>query len=133
MEPILQEIMKVEAVPECFCGFETRRLFLCADAEIVETAWDWKEINKQQERYLADSSNRVAAIKKANDLGQLASHARRERRAYEDAFLFDPLLPATLLPKMYLGREIHDHHQSFRNRLREKFSALVPQNQFTAK
>jgi phenylacetic acid degradation operon negative regulatory protein len=133
LEPVLNEIMKVNAVPECFCGFESRRIFLCTDSEIVNSAWDWEEIRRQQQKYLDAPSAQLAAIKKASNLGELAACARAEMCAYERAFLFDPLLPAILLPPKYRGRAVHDHHLEFRSQLRIRFIALNTLNQMAAK
>jgi phenylacetic acid degradation operon negative regulatory protein len=125
VQAILAEIIKVEGLPECFCGFEARQLFLCTDAEIVATAWDWEEIGHRQAAYLNHLVATVRSLDAARDLARLAAVARIERQAYEHAFIFDPLLPAALLPKDYDGRAVHDRHVRFRDRLRQRFVDLA--------
>ncbi len=125
VETILKEIIHVEGVPECFCGFEAPRLVLCNDEEVIETAWDWEEIGHRQNAYLRLTFGTVANLDVARDLGALAAAARAERRAYEDAFIFDPLLPAALLPRNYRGQAVRLRHVRFRERLRQRFAEMA--------
>jgi DNA-binding transcriptional regulator PaaX len=59
VQPILNEIIETEGVPECFCGFQANKLLLCTDAEIVASAWDFVEITRSQRGYLTHLAGTV--------------------------------------------------------------------------
>ena len=115
VEVTLREIIEVEGVPECFCGFEAHRVFLCTDAEIVATAWDFEEIHKRQQMYLNQLVATPARAKAAQQPAELARLARLEHQSYQHAFSLDPLLPRVLWPKEYLGPAVEKRHQEFRS------------------
>jgi phenylacetic acid degradation operon negative regulatory protein len=123
---ILNEIIKIEGLPECFCGFQANVLFLCTTAEVVATAWDWEEIGKQHQSYLQRSTGTEEEVAKASALATVTAVAQRERHAYQYAFLFDPLLSRTLLPKTYRGFAVEERHQAFRRALARRFFNLAP-------
>jgi len=124
LEPILEEVIVAEGVPECFCGFETRRVFLCTNSELVVTAWDFEEINRRQRAYLHQPAGMIAAIGKARNLTHLAAVGRAEWLAYEHAFSCDPLLPRALWPAEYQGPLVHEQHLAFRRCFRQRLSQL---------
>jgi DNA-binding transcriptional regulator PaaX len=124
VEPLLREIVQARGIPECFCGFEVSRLFLCDDAEVVVTAWDFEEIARQHQAYLQHTVANVTSLKRAPDLQSLANVARIERDAYQYAFSFDPLLPQPLWPKTYRGADVAARHQAFRVCLRRRLREL---------
>jgi DNA-binding transcriptional regulator PaaX len=113
LEPVAREIVRVEGVPECFFGFTTRRVWLCNDAEIVASSWDWEEINRWQEAYLRQSVGGLKALAAAASVESLAEAARAEWRAYRAAFALDPLLPQRLLPDGYAGLKVLARHKEF--------------------
>jgi phenylacetic acid degradation operon negative regulatory protein len=117
VEPFLMEVIEAHGIPECFCGFEVSRLFLCDNAEAVATAWDCDEIAQAHETYLQHAVANVSSLDAAEDLGRLARIARVERDAYQYAFALDPLLPRLLWPKGYKGPRVEQRHQAFRARL----------------
>ena len=125
LEAILKEIVDAEGVPECFCGFTARELFLCTTEEVVASAWDWKRIGHRQEEYLHHpslSGDPTAAIR---DLGRLAALARCERWLYQSAFSLDPLLPRSLWPKGYRGAEVQQRHLRLRRLFGLRFVELA--------
>jgi DNA-binding transcriptional regulator PaaX len=123
--PVLNEIVRAEGIPECFCGFEARRLFLCTDAEIVESAWNFDEIRLRQRGYLELPAATPRAIRRARSLPDLARIARVERRAYQTALELDPLLPSALWPAGYRGEPVEARHQQLRSQLRARFRELA--------
>jgi phenylacetic acid degradation operon negative regulatory protein len=125
VESILNEIIHAQGIPECFCGFEARRLFLCTDAEVVAAAWDFEEITRRHKAYLDHPVLTHRAVKNSRDLTRLAALARAERTAYEYAFVFDPLLPRLLLPKAYRGMDVQQRHEEFRQLMRQRLTALA--------
>ncbi|MBM3861166.1 MAG: hypothetical protein FJ395_16175 [Verrucomicrobia bacterium] len=125
VQPILKEIIEAQGVPECFCGFESRRLFLCTDAEVAASAWDFIEITRRQCAY---QQGRVAAlrqVKASENLARLAALAREEWQAYDHAFSLDPLLPGELLPKGYEGETVQRQHEEFRQQTRLRLRSLA--------
>ncbi len=125
LKPILAEIIKAEGIPECFCGFGARELFLCTNAEVVETAWDFEEIGHCQVAYQQNTAVTIGSLNRASNLSLLAGVARAERRAYEHAFSLDPLLPQPLWPKAYRGAAVQKAHREFRRRLQQRLREFV--------
>ena len=68
-------------------------------------AWDFETINAGYQRYLAV----VAELEESQDAPmsreRLAEWSASENRAWHKALAKDPLLPASLLPDGYVGRE----------------------------
>ncbi|MBM3859592.1 MAG: hypothetical protein FJ395_08080 [Verrucomicrobia bacterium] len=124
VEPLLRETIQAQGIPECFCGFEASRLFLCDDAEVVVTAWDFKEIGRRHTTYLRHLVANPSSVKRARDLTELARLARIEREAYQYAFSLDPLLPRELWPRSYSGADVEERHQTFRAMLRRRLLDL---------
>jgi DNA-binding transcriptional regulator PaaX len=125
VEPILRDIIQARGIPECFCGFEVSRLFLCDDKELVVTAWDFDEINRQHQSCLQHAVANTASLNRAANLQELARIARIEHDAYQYAFSFDPLLPRPLWPKSYRGPAVEERHAAFRACLRRRLRELA--------
>ncbi len=125
VEPILASIIEAEGVPECFCGFEVRRLFLCSDREVVESSWDFEEIGRHHRSYLQQLVATTGSLDRVGTHAELAAAARTECQAYRLAFFFDPLLPRALWPRRYAGPAVHEGHERFRHRLRERLVAMA--------
>ena len=124
-EAILRAIIHAEGVPECFCGFEAGRLFLCGNDEVVETAWNFEEICRGHNVYLQHPATNARLLKDVKAFGGLAARARMERRCYRNAFALDPLLPRALWPKHYSGTEVQERHERFRAALQRRFRSLT--------
>lgn len=124
VEPLLRETIQAQSIPECFCGFEASRLFLCNDAEVVVTAWDFEEIRRRHTAYVRHLVANPSSLKRARNLTELARIARIECDAYQYAFSLDPLLPRDLWPKSYTGPDVEEHHQAFRVTLRRRLLDL---------
>lgn len=126
VQGILEEIVEAEGVPECFCGFESQRLFLCTDPEIVASAWDFVEITRRQRAYQQGRAASFRQVKTADRLARLAALAREEVLAYEHAFSLDPLLPRELLPEGYQGETVQCQHEEFHQLLRQRLRVVSP-------
>jgi DNA-binding transcriptional regulator PaaX len=125
VEPILLELVEAQNIPECFCGFESSRLFLTNDTEIVRAAWNFEEIGRSHQTYLGHLVATPEAARHASDIGALARLARIERQAYQYAFSLDPLLPRALWPKAYQGEKIEQRHLQFRSAVRHRLPKLT--------
>jgi DNA-binding transcriptional regulator PaaX len=110
----VKEMIRVEGLPECFFGFTTRSIWLCNDAEIVASSWNWEEIGRRHQSYLSQCRSLQRALETASSLENAAQTARVERTAYVRAFSLDPLLPQKLLPSAYAGRKVQDAHVAFK-------------------
>lgn len=74
--------------------------------EIVAAAWNFAEINRRYEHVLQVLNERPQApLGSEASANALQVWARAERAAWEAAVTIDPLLPAKLLPKIYLGQK----------------------------
>ena len=122
---ILREIIRVEGVPECFCVFKAARLFLCTDADLVSSAWDWKAIVLRQQEYLLQLPGWESACRAAREPTRLGALARMEKQAYEQAIVGDPFLPQALWPTGYRGRRLHQRHLRWHTLLRGRLSQLT--------
>jgi phenylacetic acid degradation operon negative regulatory protein len=125
LRPILQEILQAEGIPECFCGFSAQDLFLCTKAEIVTTAWDFREIERRQKAYERHPAVSTSGLERISTIASLVGAARAERQAYEYAFSLDPLLPSVLWPKNYRGQTVLSTHQRFRLHLGRRLAQLA--------
>jgi len=125
LTPMLAQMIQAKGVPECFCGFTARELFLCTDAEVVATAWDWEEITRRQDGYLRHPSAVPRVIQNSKSLAHLAALARSEKQAYDYAFAWDPLLPRSLWPRNYKGALVQTRHQSLRRLLGQQLTRLT--------
>ncbi|MEM7145553.1 MAG: PaaX family transcriptional regulator C-terminal domain-containing protein [Verrucomicrobiota bacterium] len=65
---------------------------------LVEKAWDFPDLNKKYEAYLAHVKNEPAARTDP-------TWRKQEYAAWRDAISADPLLPDPLLPKTYRGKD----------------------------
>jgi DNA-binding transcriptional regulator PaaX len=124
VESTLLGIVRARGIPECFCGFEVSRLFLCSTGEVVATAWDFEEIARRHGAYLKHAVANLTSLNRAQDLNGLARVARAERDAYRFAFSVDPLLPRALWPKSYQGPIVEERHGIFRASLRRRLREL---------
>jgi DNA-binding transcriptional regulator PaaX len=124
VESVLREMVDANGIPECFCGFEIARLFLCDNAELVNSAWDFEEIRKCHTAYLQHGGATIQSLEKAKDLEHVARVARIERAGYEDAFRLDPLLPRSLWPKNYQGLLVQARHDKFQAALLDRLRMM---------
>ncbi len=76
---------------------------LRVDRRMVEGAWDFETINSRYQRHI-DLMERFPKGKSGGNSTALAAWAARENAAWLKAVRSDPLLPAMLLPKGYLGQ-----------------------------
>jgi DNA-binding transcriptional regulator PaaX len=125
LQPILRAVMEVEGLPECFCGFTAKELFLCTTTELVQTAWPWEEISRRHQSYRQHCVARLDTLRDTDTLAGLAKVARIEQQAYAYAFSFDPLLPRGLWPAGYGGEGVQERHRAFRQLLRRRYEALA--------
>jgi DNA-binding transcriptional regulator PaaX len=110
VEAALRNMVEAHGIPECFCGFEVGRLFLCDDRDVVTSAWDWKQIRAVHEQYLQRGAGRLRALSKTDRLGDLLRIAQNEHADYREALKRDPLLPRVLWPVPYLGPAVLTRH-----------------------
>ena len=124
VEPLLRNIIQARSLPECFCGFEVARLFLCDNAEVVATVWDFAEITKAHDTYLKHLAANIESLNRATTPQELLGVSRIERNAYQSAFALDPLLPRPLWPKTYKGAQVEQRHQAFARRFAARYREL---------
>jgi phenylacetic acid degradation operon negative regulatory protein len=76
------------------------------DRQIVTAAWDFERINSDYARFLGFLETIPRSTRNKNaDLACLQGWAATEHKAWVTAIAHDPMLPAVLLPKNYLGRK----------------------------
>jgi DNA-binding transcriptional regulator PaaX len=84
-----------------------------SNANIVEGAWDFDQINRRYARHLSVLDERpLEPLRTKAASSALARWAAAEHDAWIEAVTNDPLLPTRLLPLTYLGQ------QAWRKRMR---------------
>ena len=104
---ITQELSAHAEDVESILTLEARPAAGEPDADIVTGAWDFKRINGRYERCLEVLSRLPQVQAKAGPPAE-AMHrwAKLERIAWLEAVSADPLLPDSLLPTGYLGKQV---------------------------
>jgi phenylacetic acid degradation operon negative regulatory protein len=125
VQAILEEIIEVRGIPECFAGFECGRVFLCTSDEVAESAWDFDAIGNAQEAYLQQIVEITNGLRRTSDMAGLARWARAEREEYRNAFAQDPFLPKPLWPSGYRGPSVLAAHRDARAVLAHRLRRLV--------
>ncbi len=108
---IRQALAEIRVQADAFLVIEGKPAAGESDAEIVEGAWDFERINRHYDHYLA------VAQKIPSQRSALAAWARREDGAWKSAIQSDPLLPASLLPAGYRGRDAFQRRKEIFARL----------------
>jgi phenylacetic acid degradation operon negative regulatory protein len=82
--------------------------------EMVQNAWDFKTLHKLQARYLEVFNDNLKRIDHGHSEEELMDLLYLESEAYIQAIRTDPLLPAELHPKTYLGPQVWRLHNKLR-------------------
>ena len=94
-----------EADPGSLIFFDARPSTGESDQEIVRAAWDFPQINRGYAKYMEVANSQPSGtITGETEAKALRRWAAEERSAWEEAMSKDPLLPASLLPDEYLGK-----------------------------
>ncbi len=105
----LDELKKTKLRPSDVSFLVGRPSALSTDADLVANAWNFATINEAYQAYLA-TLPRLASLKPANRRAQ-------ESKLWVQTSALDPFLPASLLPKGYLGRKAATQRRRFLARL----------------
>ena len=83
-----------------------------SDTEIVAASWDFGDLNQRYRSYERVLNQRPASSIKSETQAKLFSRwLCEEREAWTEALSRDPLLPESLLPPEYAGRQAWRHRQ----------------------
>lgn len=108
--------------PESFLVCEGRPVGADTDVDLVCGAWDFDSINRKYE-VVCDLARRGIALARARH--SRAAELRRwisdDRTAWFTAVAHDPLLPASLLPKDYLGIQAKTQREAALGALGRRF------------
>jgi len=88
-----------------------------SNAALVKGAWRFDEINKGYEVCLSQAEVLLRRLPPPRDLEVVRRRLREQRRAWQRAVQFDPLLPQALLPPDYLGQRAWQIHRRLMRRL----------------
>jgi phenylacetic acid degradation operon negative regulatory protein len=98
-----------------------------SDAEIVDGAWDFAQINRRYARHLEVLDRCPAGeLADAGAAKALRRWATDEREAWLTAVQSDPLLPERLLPAEYLGRRAWERRKTVLGRTGERLRTFAP-------
>ena len=104
--------------PEALLFFEGQPFAGESDAALVNGAWDFSRLAEAHRECLNLLHHPPAETDSSHRWHIWLS---KERDAWLRALDLDPLLPSALLPKDYLGKEVHEHRRAL---LRRAFSHL---------
>ena len=98
-----------------------------ADADLVNGAWDFPEINSRYAQCL-ETLERFSTISLQDQKGPTGLHqwAKQEREAWLSAVAMDPLLPERLLPRDYLGQSTWRRRVQVLDAARQKLLQFEP-------
>ncbi len=115
IRPEYDDLERAASVNAVSYLLESRTVLHQETQELVLDAWDFDKLHELQSRYLAVYSNNLQRLKEeASDEEALMALLYQEAEAYIQCMRPDPLLPAELLPKEYLGRKVFDLHNTLR-------------------
>jgi phenylacetic acid degradation operon negative regulatory protein len=98
-----------------------------SDAEIVDGAWDFAQINRRYARHLKVLARCPASELTDTGAARALRHwAAEEREAWLAAVRSDPLLPERLLPVEYLGRRAWEQRKAVLGRTGERLRTFAP-------
>ncbi|MEE9367898.1 MAG: PaaX family transcriptional regulator C-terminal domain-containing protein [Pontiella sp.] len=93
--------------------------------EMVENAWAFDHLLELHQRYLSVIGKNLQLLEELNhDEEALLILLRLESEAYIQCMRPDPLLPNKLLPKGYLGKQVHALHKSARRAIGQQLRSI---------
>lgn len=113
IHPFLQKELGIDLVPtpgrpENFLRMKSRSLGKHTDRWMVEDAWNWDEIDKRCDQYMAT----FRAPPTKSTVRECLGWVRREYRSWQRILEIDPLLPDALLPAGYPVKDVWEHRQA---------------------
>ncbi len=106
LSPITRELSAEAEDVESLITLEARPAADETDADIVAGAWNFENINRLYERSLKILSQfPTTKTKTGAPVEPLLRWAKQEKLAWQEATSADPLLPDSLLPPGYLGKQ----------------------------
>lgn len=128
IRPEYADLEKAAAVEIFACLFEAKTVLGMPAKKIVSASWDFDRLFKIQKRFCDIYKENLAILQQPTlpSMGNLMRLATEEMDAFRSAFVLDPLLPNSLLPYEYLGKEAYDLHLKITNQIRRSLSSANP-------
>ena len=112
IRPAYKDLDIAASVKDCCFLLQSRTVLGQPPGEIVARAWPMDVLRSNQEQYLRVFKARLLRLKeKPPASADLHALLREERIAYLSAMEKDPLLPESLWPAGYLGRQVYSLHR----------------------
>ena len=125
IRPEFDDLIKAASLDEFAYLFEAKTVLGMPSNQVVEDAWNFDRINLLQERYCEVARQNIEQLKASEYSGeQLAVLARMATEAYHAAFMDDPLLPSSLLPANYVGKDVLKLHRRLFEMIADQLNAL---------
>ncbi len=120
IRPEFDDLTKAAAISDFAYLFEAKTVLGLPSEVVVSDAWNFTALNQVQERFITvyeENLNRIQSetLIPFEDVIRLATE---EMNAYRSALVNDPLLPKSLWPKNYRGKEVVSIHRKLSNELR---------------
>lgn len=98
--------------------FEARTVLGLKGKYVADDAWNFDRLRDLQELYCDITRHNIARLAENDfEADELAALMRISLEAYHGAFIEDPLLPWSLCPDRYLGREVYALHKTMMARI----------------
>lgn len=100
---------------------ETRTVLHRETQELVQDAWNFSWLRELHSHYLSVYEKNLQMLENGTQtVEELILLLHQEAEAYAQCMQSDPLLPAPLLPKDYLGRKVYELHGKTRTAIAHK-------------
>lgn len=114
MRPMYDDLINAVGIDFVSYLFEAKTVLGRNAMDIVETAWDFEQLNKVQKWYMRTCQMNIERLRKGGlSKSRIVAMASEEITAYETALIEDPLLPQELHPADYEGTEVFVWHKQF--------------------
>lgn len=122
IRPQYDDLEKSAAIGTVAYLLESRTVLHLDQQEMVQNAWDFSRLHELHSHYLDVFKDNLNLLnQEAFTKEDLMELLYQESEAYMQAMRKDPLLPSTLLPKDYLGKDVW----KLRNLLRSTLADLL--------
>jgi phenylacetic acid degradation operon negative regulatory protein len=125
IRPEFDDLAKAAGLDGFAYLFEAKTVLGLPSRQIVDDAWNFDRLLLLHEHYCEVAQKNIFQLERAECSGEeLALLSRMAVAAYHSAFIEDPLLPRSLLPKEYLGGEVLRLHRTLFQLIDERLRAL---------
>jgi len=110
----LEQAANVHAVSYLF---EAKTVLHLDTEEIVNNAWNFGQLQELHDRYLEVFGRNLTLLSQDHSEDAVLLLLNQEAEAYVQCMMNDPLLPSSLLPRHYKGKQVYKLHSKIRKEI----------------